>query len=388
MSRGSVEGCDAERGSWGGDMSGWDGTGEEKEPLKLLRSSFSAFSKLDGGSDVASPLRSRDSIVAVVVVVGDEPEKNARAGLVHDLRKFQSFVRFPVMETNKCASSARLALRLVMDAFQPCGRASPLDLSDPCVRASWAALAPAVFVAGLCLFSLPLPLPAFARKLGRALRSPLDEFITLREAEAVDAGEPGPADADAASSAVPLWRTVALAFVALVQALVWLSAGAYILVTREIDTWTGVCAVLVGSTWVYGVSKPVFWPKPTAHLDLFFLYLAHLVFGVILLGGVIYDHRVFHLQLAPRIELVGLVFNLIAVLVELALVSTMPMGLPSSRINKEDIVSATRPPSHVPLTRIYAPSPSSIPQKTMLPSSSGSPSAGFTRSSGVVPTPP
>jgi hypothetical protein len=290
----------------------------------------------------------------------------------------------------RAAGSARLAFRLVivcMVDFQPCGRASLLDLSDPCIRASWAAFAPAAFVAALCLFSLPLPLPAFARKLGRALRSPLVDFISLREAEAVDAGEPGPGDA-VASSAVPLWRTVALAFIALVQALAWLSAGAYILVTRDLDTWTGVCAVVVGSTWVYGVSKPVFWSKPTAHLDLFFLYLGHFVFGVVLLGGTIYDHRVFHLPLAPRTELVGLVFNLVAVLVELALVSTMPMGLPSSRINKEDIVSVTRPPSHVPLTRIYAPSPSSIPQKTMLPSSSGSPSAGFTRSSSAVPTPP
>lgn len=45
------------------------GTDVPDEPLKLLRSSFSAFSKLDAGSDFASPFRSRDSIVAVVAVV-------------------------------------------------------------------------------------------------------------------------------------------------------------------------------------------------------------------------------------------------------------------------------------------------------------------------------
>ena len=56
-------------------MGGWHK--DENGPLKLLRSSFSAFSKLDGGSDFASPLRSRDSIVVVVGVgVGVEAEKN------------------------------------------------------------------------------------------------------------------------------------------------------------------------------------------------------------------------------------------------------------------------------------------------------------------------
>ncbi|KAH0834256.1 hypothetical protein J3R83DRAFT_11612 [Lanmaoa asiatica] len=208
-----------------------------------------------------------------------------------------------------------------MDDFYLCGRASPLDLSDPCIRTTWAALVPAVFVVAFFLFSIPLPFPAFARRLGRTLKSPLDEFLTLREAEALDAGEPISEDAHTPNSAVPLWRTVALAFIALVQALVWLSAGAYILITHEYDTWTGVCAVLIGSTWVYGVSKPVFWPKATAHLDLFWLYFAHLLFGIVLLGGIIYDDKIIHL----------------------ALVSTIPMELPSSRVNKEDIFVKSSP---------------------------------------------
>lgn len=231
-----------------------------------------------------------------------------------------------------------------MDGFPPyCGRVSPLDLADPCIRVSWAALTPAVLVAAICLFSIPLPLPAVARRFARALRSPLIGFLTLREAEALDAREPTQYDA-VTNTAVPLWRTVAVAFVALVQALIWLAAGAYILITHEYDTWMGVCAVLIGSTWVYGVCKPVFWPKATAHLDLFFLYLLHLVFGVIVLGGGIYDHEVSHVPLEPRIGFAVLIFNLVAVLIELVLVSTMPMELPSSHIKKEDIVSISRFP--------------------------------------------
>ncbi|KAI9454319.1 hypothetical protein HD554DRAFT_2151146 [Boletus coccyginus] len=226
-----------------------------------------------------------------------------------------------------------------MDRFLLCAGSSPLDLSDPCIRASWAALVPALFVAALCLLAIPLPLPAFAKKFGCAVTSPLNEFLTLREAEALDADEPVPDDAVADAAVSPSGAPSR-------SPLIWLSAGAYILVTREIDTWTGVCAVLVGSTWVYGVSKAVFWPKATTHFDLFFLYLVHLVFGVIVLGGVIYDHKVFHVPLEPCIELAALIFNLLAIFVELALVSTMPMRLPSSRIKKEDIVSFMQPPSH------------------------------------------
>lgn len=352
----------------------------KKGPLKLLRSSFSAFSKLEAGSDFASPLRSRDSIVS-------RRRRRRRCGGCEKNNILSLISKsFPVLEMHGILET-RLPSSSIMASFQLCGQASPLDLSDPCIRATWAALAPAVFVAALCLFSIPLPLPAFARKLGRALGSPLDEFLTLREAEALSTDEPIPDDA-VTNTAVPLWRTVALAFVALVQALIWLSAGAYILVTHELDTWTGVCAVLVGSTWVYGVCKPVFWPKPTAHYDLFVLYLVHLVFGVIVLVGIIYDHSVFHVPLGPRIGFAGLIFNLVAVFVELALVSTMPMELPSSRINEEDIVRITPLPSHVRLIHIYTSSRSSIPQKTMLPSSNGSPLAGSTPSSSAVPKPP
>ncbi|KAF8439690.1 multidrug resistance-associated ABC transporter [Boletus edulis BED1] len=231
-----------------------------------------------------------------------------------------------------------------------CGRASPLDLSDPCIRISWAAFIPAVFVAALCLFSIPVPLPAFARKL----KSPLDVFLPLREAEALSAGEPQgaeyvPVPVPVTNNAVPLWRTITLAFVALVQALIWLSAGAYILITHELDTWTGICAVLIGSTWVYGVCKPVFWPKATAHVDLFLLYVVHFIFGVLVLAGVIYDYEVFHVPLESRIVLAGFTFNLVAILVELTLTSTMPVGLPSSRINKEDISIKYSPEDYVPI---------------------------------------
>ncbi|KAL4065666.1 hypothetical protein V8B97DRAFT_2010327 [Scleroderma yunnanense] len=192
----------------------------------------------------------------------------------------------------------------------------PLDWSDERVRFSWSAFVPLVVVV---LSSIPF-------------KSPFPPFLTLREAEALDED-----DVVAVDAAAPLWRTVVLAFVALTQALVWYAVGAYTLISREDDRWIAVCAVLMGASWLYGVCKPVFYPKPTAHLDLFTLYAVHLAFGVVLLGGALYDHELLHVPLPPRHLLAVLVVNLVSVLVELGVVCTMPFELPSNRIKKEDI---------------------------------------------------
>lgn len=191
-------------------------------------------------------------------------------------------------------------------------------------RISWGALAPAIVVAALCIGSR-LTLPALFRP-----------FLTLREAEALDPEDK--TDEVVAETGAPLWRTVLLAFVALVQALMWVAAGAYRAITDKQNLWTAICAFLIGTTWLYGVFKPVFHPKPTAHLDLFTLYVVHLTFAVLLLGGALYDHQLLNVPLPPRYELAGLIVNLVSVLVELGVVCTMPFQLPSNRIKKEDIV--------------------------------------------------
>ncbi|KAF8836435.1 P-loop containing nucleoside triphosphate hydrolase protein [Paxillus ammoniavirescens] len=237
--------------------------------------------------------------------------------------------------------------------FQLCKDSGPLDWSDPCIRSSWAALAPAIFVAVLCIFSIPFPLPAPLSKLVTYITAPFQSFLTLREAEALDAAAATEIFADdtseivAVDNAVPLWRTVALAFIALVQALLWLAAGAYSLTTDREHVWIGVCAVSIGATWVYGVCKPVFWPRATAHVDLFAIYVLHLVFAILLLGGTLYDHEILNVPWPSRLQFAGLIINLVAVCFELALVSTMPMELPSSRVNKEDIYVKYSPEDYV-----------------------------------------
>lgn len=210
-----------------------------------------------------------------------------------------------------------------------CDSGRPLDLSDACVRISWGALSPAILVAAICIGSR-IPLPALFRP-----------FLTLREAEALDAEDKVEDDVPV-ETGVSLWRTVLLAFVALTQALLWFAAGAYKAITDKQLMWIAVCAFLIGASWLYGVYKPVFYPKPTAHLDLFTLYVVHLTFAVVLLGGALYDHELPYAPLPPRYQLAGLIANLVSVLVELGVVCTMPFELPSNRFKKEDIVSRNK----------------------------------------------
>ncbi|KAG6378074.1 hypothetical protein JVT61DRAFT_13756 [Boletus reticuloceps] len=109
------------------------------------------------------------------------------------------------------------------------GPACPLNLSDLCIRTSWSVLAPAVFVAALVSFLHPHPAAHIHQETRSHAQIPLDEFLTLRKGEALDVGETlGTDHAPLTNSTVPLWRMVALAFIALVHP--YHSCG----------TWTGV----------------------------------------------------------------------------------------------------------------------------------------------------
>ncbi|KAG1873894.1 hypothetical protein F4604DRAFT_1765807 [Suillus subluteus] len=218
---------------------------------------------------------------------------------------------------------------------QLCPGSNALDLSDACVRTSLGAIVPAALILALCLFSISR-VPAFVRPLTSAINLPFCSFLTLREAEALDSQGEKSGDV-VVDNTVPLWRTVLLSFVALLQALVWSAAGAYDIITNKADIWTGIAQLLIAATWIYASCKPIFWPKPTIHFDLFTLFVLHFVFGIILLGGTLYDYEVFGVPLPPYLPFLGLIFNLVAILVVMTVVGNMPFELPSNRIKKEDI---------------------------------------------------
>lgn len=265
-----------------------------------------------------------------------------------------------------------------------CPDSSWLDLSDACVRTSLSAIAPAAFVFVICLFAI-IPVPTFARPFTNAIKSPFRSFLTLREAEALVI-QAEKTDDIVVDNAVPLWRTILLSFVALVQALVWTAIGTYSLITNKDHVWTGIAPLLIAATWVYASCKAVFWAKPTIHFDLFTLFMLHLVLGIVMFGGTLYEHEIFGVPLPPRFQFFGLIVNLVAVLVVLGVVGNMPFELPSNHVKKEDIVGrcAVSPFAFSCSHSRY--SMSSTPLKIMPPCGSGSPFPGFTRSSSAVQT--
>ncbi|KAK1225752.1 hypothetical protein PQX77_011295 [Marasmius sp. AFHP31] len=233
-----------------------------------------------------------------------------------------------------------------------CGHSGAFKFSDPCVRDSWATVVPLVFVFLLTLFSIPIPKPAPVKKLIGILKSPFRSYLTLHEAEALDtaavAGDEVAEDENRprveVEQVISLWRTVVLVFVGLLEVMIWTVTGSYKLVVDESSTvWTSVMPLLVACAWIYAVMRPVIRPSATAPLDLFAVYVLQLISAVIKFGGALYGHAVLDMPAPSVIAIVGNAFNLAAILVVLAVVFSMPLALPSKRVNKSEIGRSVSP---------------------------------------------
>ena len=226
-----------------------------------------------------------------------------------------------------------------------CDDYGPFDFRNSCVRLSWTAL----FSAGLVFFLLvaSVPVPERVKPWLEVIKSPFKTFVTLPEAEALDARAAGVEkdaqleelnSSDNSSVTVPLWRSLVLSWLGLVQTLVWLGVGSYTLVVAPSHRWVTLCLILIALSWLYATVRPIFHPMATPPMDLFSLYCIHLVAGTLLFGGIFYERNVAGVPLPSPLAVAGLIFNLIAVLVLMAVVLRMPMGIPSHRVRKEDIV--------------------------------------------------
>ena len=214
-----------------------------------------------------------------------------------------------------------------------CGTASLTTLSDACVRGFWTAVVPTALVGLVILASLP-PIHA----LLSIAQKPFTDFLSLQEAEALNTGEEDVAEGDDEVH-VPLWRTLILATISLVETLLWIGVGCYSLIVNPEDTWNGVRDFLVAATWFYATLRPVVWPTATAPSDLLSLFTAHLVLGIVTFFGHLYDRYVYSIPMPGTLRTVVYIINLVAVAGLLVLVLSMPLGIPSKRVNKEDIVS-------------------------------------------------
>ena len=225
-----------------------------------------------------------------------------------------------------------------------CQNSGALDFGNPCVRTTWSALVPTIFVAVMCTIAL---FPKTTQSALKPVAETFPHFITLREAEALGnnddqalAGADIPRELQVEEeNTVPLWRTTILSFLALFETLFWLGVASYTFVAMPEKAWDGVSSLLIALTWLYATCRPVVRPTPTAPYDLFVLYIIHLVMGIVLLGGNVHAKDVYDIPLPPTVVITGQALNLVVVLILLYVIINMPVGIPSNTVKKDAIVS-------------------------------------------------
>ncbi|KAI0634339.1 multidrug resistance-associated ABC transporter [Trametes polyzona] len=220
--------------------------------------------------------------------------------------------------------------------LQVCGNKSLTTLSDACVRDLWTALAPFAFLI-LVLLSATPP----ARFLLHVFRKPFINFLTLHEAEALISGD-GTIDEEG-ENMVPLWRTLILTAISLVQSLLWVGVGCFCLITWPETIWDGVRGIMMASTWFYAALRPIVKPVVVVPYDLLALLVLHVVLGIVALVGHIFDRYVSNSPLPHISSLVIEISSLISAAVLLPVLLNVPLAIPSKQVRKEEIGKTISP---------------------------------------------
>ncbi|KAF9526193.1 multidrug resistance-associated ABC transporter [Crepidotus variabilis] len=224
-----------------------------------------------------------------------------------------------------------------------CDDAGPFEFRDACIRASWASILPAAVVFALCLKAIPVP--QAARRILAPVTTPFDPFLTLHEAEALDAtsaeGDKGVGEVGAGtvevSKFVPVWRTVLFSFVGIVEWFCWTAVGAYGIFVKDERAWIDILPFLIAASWLYAVIRPIAKPTATPPFELFSLYIVLFGCSFLQIGGFIFDRGVFGTPLPSALILSAHVVNIVAILILLSIVVSMPLALPSSRVDPTEI---------------------------------------------------
>jgi hypothetical protein len=225
-----------------------------------------------------------------------------------------------------------------------CNGSHTFSFGDRCVRTFWGSILPTVFVFVFCLFRLPVP--KFAHKFLRIIKTPFKPFLTILEAEALDANSNFVGGIDDLAMQMLKTRThfslscpIVFSLVGLVETLSWLSYGSFLLISVPTNAWDPYQPFFVAVSWLYTVIRPIVRPPATPPFDLFSIYCLHFIAGTVQLGGTIFDNQVFGTPFPSTFGIITLVMNLAIVLALLAILVAMPLAMPSNRVRQEEIVS-------------------------------------------------
>ncbi|KAF9007200.1 hypothetical protein BDQ17DRAFT_1351594 [Cyathus striatus] len=229
---------------------------------------------------------------------------------------------------------------------------SYLDFTDRCTRSLWISFLPAVLVVLICVFSIRLPLPTPLRKAFESAKSPFRTYLTLDEAEALIGDEEGNAKDEGKPIAPPLWKTLVIVTVGLVQSLYLITNSAFLFYLNPPSSpsfsFMPLFPLLISLAWLYTAIRVVFKPSPTVPLDIFAIYLFFFAGALVHLGGVIYERQVYDSQLAA-LDAVGIVAQFACIFLVLGVVLSMPLAVPSARVEKEEIGKSISPEDYTSL---------------------------------------
>ena len=197
--------------------------------------------------------------------------------------------------------------------------------------------------------ALALHSPIRHTKLFKAISNILTDFLSLEEAVAI---ENNVRVTELVLPPVPLWRRLSLAVPALLETIAWLALSSYRLVVFDFheshatyDLWA---PFLVAISWFYASVKPVMRPSPTPPYDLFILYLVHAFMALLSVGSAIYRHYI-NGEIVSKAYVFGTGIHFIILGGLLSIVFSMPLGVPTARVDKEEIGKTISPEDYTTL---------------------------------------
>jgi hypothetical protein len=218
--------------------------------------------------------------------------------------------------------------------------------TDPCTRSYVQSLPPFILILLVLGLSIPLTVPRAIRGFARVVKRPFTRFLPLAEAEALLQADTSPTGGEpsveiASKPKVPLWRTICMSGLALVESILWLIIASYrVVASAGSPEHDAIAPFLIFLSWLPAVIIPVVRPTLTPPFDLFAFYLLQLVTGIFRFGAIWYDRDTLGIP-ANVWDVVASAANLAVLLCLLLVVLRMPLEVPSDKIDQEKIVCLT-----------------------------------------------
>ncbi|KAH9035079.1 hypothetical protein EDB84DRAFT_1561273 [Lactarius hengduanensis] len=233
-------------------------------------------------------------------------------------------------------------------------------LDTACTRTFLGAFIPAAFVFVLCVSSIPIP--TWLSNLIRPVKSLFVPFLTLEEAEALDVadaaeskavlGEVEQGEPEAVIAQVEpghFWKPLFSSWIALIETLAWLGVASFNVIQDQRDPIYVASSFVFVLTWLFATLRPILRPKPTPSFDLLVLYLIYFITEVVSLGAFVYNKHAYGTPFPDTLTLAAHALNLGALLILIAIVFSMPLAIPSRRVDKEKIGKTISPEDYTTL---------------------------------------